>query len=800
MAQTLVIVESPAKAKTINKYLGKDYKVMASVGHIKDLPKGSLGVDIEHDFDPQYDVLDTKNSVIKDIRKAAKNAKAVYLASDPDREGEAIAMHLAEEIQRTYKGEIYRLLLYEITKGSILKNLENPTTLNYHKYDAQKARRVLDRLVGYQISPILWEKVRYGLSAGRVQSVAVRLVCEREKEIQAFVTEEYWSVLADMLNQADIPIAIKLSKKDGKAIKIPNEETAKAIEQEAKQHDFSISKITKKKRQRQPVAPFITSSLQQEATRKLSMSSSRTMRVAQQLYEGVNEEVGGLITYMRTDSVRISDLALGQVREHIKKAYGSEFVPKSPRQFKSKKSGKIQDAHEAIRPTNMEMTPAQTNSILDRDQQRLYELIWNRFVASQMAAAEFDQTQVEITNGPFQWRLSGSVLAFPGFLKLYEEGKDDSKSDQDEQSLPPMQEGETLKLKQINLKQHFTEPPPRYSAPTLIKELEEQGIGRPSTFATIMETITKHYVEAVNGRFHPTPIGMLVNDLLVENFPDVLDVSFTANLETILDQVEEGSADWVEEIKKFYSRFSHLLDTARVEMKDIKKMEIPTDIVCDNCGSLMVIKWGKNGEFLGCSNYPECKTTGEFELDESGKPRMLKPEIADTPCSNCGSQMVLKHGKYGKFLACTNYPACKTTMPLEQPELKQVEGTCEECGSALAERRGRYGVFVACVDYPTCNYVKKKANLSTNVGCPKCKEGDIMQRRSKRGKTFFSCSNYPKCDYAMWDRPVERTCSNCSYPVMGERINQRGHKFKCPSCNHIEDADNLEAFSEPVAN
>ncbi|MBF0279225.1 MAG: type I DNA topoisomerase [SAR324 cluster bacterium] len=788
MSTSLVIVESPAKAKTINKYLGSDFKVLASVGHVKDLPKDRLGVDIENNFEPEYDVIAAKTGVLKDIKKAAKAADKIYLAADPDREGEAIAAHLAEEIRSYFKGDIHRLLLFEITKNSVLETIKKAGALNVHKYEAQKARRVLDRLVGYQISPLLWEKVRFGLSAGRVQSVAVRLICEREALIRKFKSEEYWKISAVAQNQDKKTFQIRFAQQNGKTIKIGDEKTASAIVALSQEAAFTVSKVTKKKRLRNPVAPFITSTLQQEAARKLSLSSAQTMRLAQQLYEGTSEEIGGLITYMRTDSLRISDAALSEVRQMITETYGKEFCPKSARVYKSKQAKKVQDAHEAIRPTSMEYPPQKTRSFLNKEQQRLYELIWNRFVASQMESARFDQTQVEITAGELLWRVSGSVLDFSGFLKLYEEGKDDVKKDDDEeQSLPPLIEGEVLQVSHITPKQHFTEPPPRYNQATLIKELEEKGIGRPSTFATIMETITKReYVERISNRFHPTSIGLLVNDLLVENFPEILEVSFTAHLENILDSVEEGDADWTEAIRAFYTKFKTDLETAQVSMRDVKKQEIPTDIQCSNCGNMMVVKWGKNGEFLACSNYPECKSTSEFEWDAEGKPQIAKPEVSDIACDKCGNPFIVKTGRYGKFYACSNYPECKNTRPLEEVQVTPVEGTCENCGSGLVRRKGRYGPFVSCAKYPDCKYIQKKAQIDTGIACPQCAKGNLIEKKSRRGKVFYSCSDYPKCKYALWNPPINEACPQCQFPILEEKQTKKNHFIKCPQadCNY----------------
>ncbi|MGK5095503.1 type I DNA topoisomerase [Deltaproteobacteria bacterium TL4] len=794
MAKSLVVVESPAKAKTINKYLGKQYIVKASIGHVKDLPKDELGVDIENDFAPKYEVMPDKNKVIKELRKDAKSVESIYLASDPDREGEAIAAHLAEELQKNFKGPIHRVLLYEITKKSILETFENPGQINQNKYEAQKARRVLDRLVGYQISPLLWEKVRFGLSAGRVQSVAVRIICEREQKIQAFKPEEYWYIHSLLNPEGRKEIRVKLFKSQGKVLKITDEESATKLVNEAMQADFIVKTVTKKQRLRHPVAPFTTSTLQQEASRKFGFSSSRTMQIAQQLYEGVNEEVGGLITYMRTDSIRISEVALRELLDSIALVYGEAYLPEKPRLYKSNKVSKVQDAHEAIRPTSMKYPPNQTKHVLDHDQQRLYTLIWNRFVSSQMASAVYDQTQVDIESGKLIWRISGSVLVFPGFLDVYSEGKDDTSADEDEEEflLPPLKEGETLQLKAIQPSQHFTEPPPRYSSATLIKELEEQGIGRPSTFASIMNTIEKRlYVENINKRYFPTPIGTLVNSLLVNSFPDILDVGFTAQFENTLDGVEEGTANWTETIRQFYGKFSQDLKTAHTEMPDVKKQEIPTDLTCHNCNSPMVIKWGKNGEFLACSNYPDCKTTSEFKLNEEGKPEPVSLGETDQKCDKCGNPLMIKKGKFGQFLACSDYPKCKNTKPLEEDEQQQphqkVEGTCELCGLGLVKRVGRFGPFTSCENYPECKYIQKN-RVDTKIICPECSKGNLLERRSRKGKTFYSCSNYPKCKFAMWDKPVNQPCPQCGFTTLGEKQTKREHLLKCPNpeCNFTE--------------
>ena len=784
-----MIVESPAKAKTINKYLGKNFKVLASIGHVKDLPKDRLGVNIEKDFEPEYDVISSKLKILRVIRKAAKSADNIYLAPDPDREGEAIAVHLAEELQHYFKGDIFRLLLFEITKSSVLEKIKQADTINFNKYEAQKARRVLDRLVGYQISPLLWKKVRYGLSAGRVQSVAMRLICKREAEIRKFISKEYWKITAIAKNQKKQPFQIKLAQQKGKNLNIRDKKTATDIVKQSRKETFVVNKVTKKQRVRHPVAPFITSTLQQEAARKLGFGSSQTMRIAQQLYEGVNDKIGGLITYMRTDSLRVSASILKDVRQMIIENYGKDYCPEKARIFKAKQSKKIQDAHEAIRPTFMQNSPKQTRSFLDIDQQRLYELIWNRFVSSQMASAIFDQTQVEITAGDFLWKVTGSVLVFSGFLKLYEEGKDDiQKEEEPDQALPPLKEGQLLQVSNITPAQYFTEPPPRYSQASLIKELEENGIGRPSTFTSIMETITKReYVERIQNRFHPTSIGLLVDDLLVENFPEILDVHFTAHLEDILDAVEAGDKNWTEAIRVFYQKFKTDLKKAQVKMRDIKNQEIPTDIECENCHKMLVIKWGKHGEFLACSDFPNCKFSAELFRDAEGKPQLAKPDISDLSCDKCGHPFIKKAGPFGKFYACSNYPNCRNTRPLEDELLVPVEGICINCGSDLVQRKGRYGPFISCIDYPRCNYIQKKIQIDTEVACPECKKGTLLERKSRKGKVFYSCSTYPKCKYAIWNRPVDEECPQCGFPIMEEKQSGKNLFLKCPqsNCNYF---------------
>lgn len=733
MAKSLLIVESPAKARTINRYLGKEFDVIASVGHIKDLPKKELAVDIKHDFAPRYEVIKGKGKIIKEIRNKAKYAEKVYLAPDPDREGEAIACHIAEEIKD--KEKVFRVLFNEITKKAIVEAIRHPQKLDQHKFEAQQARRILDRLVGYQISPLLWDKVRRGLSAGRVQSVAVRLICEREKTIRAFVPVEYWSVAAKLEGSLPPQFEAKLFKIKGNKPALTSKEETDSLLDSIKNADFTVSGITKKERKRNPSPPFITSTMQQEAARKLGFSAKKTMMIAQRLYEGVDfgdEGPVGFITYMRTDSTRISDEVMTAVRDHIARKYGADYLPKSPRHFRKAKGA--QEAHEAIRPTSMERTPATVKKYLERDAFRLYELIWKRFVASQMSQAIFDQTAIDIKAAETLFRSTGSILRFPGFISLYQEGKDEGKKETEESEgdgakLPDLKEGETLKLLALDPAQHFTEPPPRFSEATLVKELEEKGIGRPSTYAAIISNIQdREYVRLEKKVFFPTELGMLVNDLMVDNFPDIVDVEFTARMEHRLDEIEEGKAPWVKALRQFYDHFSSTLANAREKMRDVKRQVIPTDIPCNKCGAMMVIKWGKAGEFLACPNYPECKNTSNFKRNADGKIEIVVEELETTEesCPKCNKPMVIRTGRYGRFLACSGYPECKGTKP-----------------------------------------------LTTGVKCPQCGKGELSERRSRKGKVFYGCTEYPKCDFATWDRPLPEKCPDCGAPFIVEKSTKR---------------------------
>ena len=667
MAKSLVIVESPAKAKTIKNYLGKDFSVEASSGHLIDLPKNKLGVDIENDFKPQYEVIKNKKKYLAKLEKAAKNADKVYLASDPDREGEAIAWHIADQLG--IKDKSYRILIHEITEKAIKESINSPTTLSEDKFDAQQARRVLDRLVGYQVSPLLWKKVRRGLSAGRVQSVALRIVVEREREIEKFITKEYWSIEGDFLpiNSGDQnPFSANLIRFDSNKVEIGSEQEAANIVNQIKNNDYHVSSVDKKERTRKAQPPFITSTLQQEASRKLRFSVKKTMAIAQKLYEGI--ELGavgpmGLITYMRTDSVRISDQALSESRKYIMDKYGNKYLPEKPSLYKVKKLA--QDAHEAIRPTSFDFGPDKIKAHLAGDEFELYKLVWQRFLASQMTPIIYDQTSIEIKSEKAAFRTTGSIIKFEGFSKVYIEGKeeDEQNGEDDEKKLPKISKDRSLSLKDLKMEQHFTQPPPRFSESTLVRELEEKGIGRPSTYSSIISTIQdREYVKRENRKLKPTVLGKSVNDMLIDGFPEILDVKFTADMEDKLDKVEQGSINWVDLLKDFYKVFSQRLLQAEDKMKSLRRDGVPAGIDCNECGAPMIIKWGKRGEFLSCSKYPECKNAKPFNYDEDGNIKVVEkvqPELSDINCDKCGKPMVIRQSRYGKFYGCSGYPGCK---------------------------------------------------------------------------------------------------------------------------------------------
>ena len=691
MSKSLVIVESPAKAKTIKKYLGSDFLVEASSGHLIDLPSSRLGVEIEEDFKPDYIVIRGKKKYLNQLEKAANNAEKVYLASDPDREGEAIAWHIANKLNLGDKAE--RVLFHEITKKAVLESIQNPTKISQDRFEAQQARRILDRIVGYKVSPILWKKVRRGLSAGRVQSVALNIVVLREREIEKFIPREYWSLEALLKKSSDNETASFLSSIQsykGEKIELSNETETNEVLDSIKGKEFVVDKITRKERTRKSLAPFITSTLQQDASRKLGFSVRKTMTLAQKLYEGIelgSEGPVGLITYMRTDSVRISDNAIEDVRNFVSNIYGDKYLPEKPNTFKVKKSA--QDAHEAIRPTFVEKTPEEVRQYLGKDEYRLYELIWKRFVSSQMNPAIYDQTSVDIKVGEANFRATGSIIKFDGFTRLYTESREEEDKDKDKKDeskiLPVLEEGEILNLLNFDPKQHFTQPPPRFTESSLVKELEENGIGRPSTYAAILYTIQdRGYVNSEKKRLSPTLLGCSVNDLLIEGFPEIMDVQFTAEMEEKLDSVEEGNVNWVDLLQGFYKGFSKRLDEAEETLKSLKVEGIPTDISCEECNSPMIVKWGRRGEFLSCSKYPDCKNAKPFEYDEDGKIKIKEkvvPEIReDVKCEKCGKPMVVRQSRYGKFLGCSGYPECKTIVKMnkEGEPIKEVKKEKDE--------------------------------------------------------------------------------------------------------------------------
>ncbi|MNW30485.1 DNA topoisomerase 1 [compost metagenome] len=694
MADSLVIVESPAKAKTIGKYLGSKFIVKASMGHIRDLPKSQIGVEVENDFNPKYITIRGKGSVLKELKDASKKVKNIYLAADPDREGEAIAWHLAHVLDLD-ETQSCRVVFNEITKQAVKDAFKQPRKINMDLVNAQQARRILDRLVGYKISPLLWKKVKKGLSAGRVQSVAVKIIQDRENEISAFVPEEYWSITA-RLKIGDTGFESKFYKFQGEKLELSNEEQVQNILKAIKGSKFKVADVKEKERLRHPAAPFTTSSLQQEAARKLNFRAAKTMSVAQQLYEGVDlgkEGTVGLITYMRTDSTRIAASAQEEAKEYIIDKYGDAYTPETPRQY-SKKSAGAQDAHEAIRPTSALRDPESVKSFMSRDQFRLYKLVWERFMASQMSSAVLDTLSVDIAAGDAIFRAVGSKIRFPGFMKVYVEGNDDGTTD-DDKYLPPLHAGDILKTEEIDPKQHFTQPPPRYTEARLVKTLEELGIGRPSTYAPTLETIQKRgYVAIEEKKFMPTELGELVIEQMEQFFPEILDVEFTAHMEGDLDHVEEGTEDWVRVLGQFYESFEKRLEVAEEEMKEIE----------------------------------------------------IEDEVSDEICEKCGKPLVYKLGRFGKFLACSGFPDCRNTKPI----IKDI-----------------------------------------GVTCPKCKEGHVVERRSKKGRVFYGCDRYPECDFVSWDRPSPKPCPKCS-SLLVEKRNKQGVKLQCTSCDYVEQVEDQD--------
>jgi len=796
MAKSLVVVESPAKAKTINKYLGRDFKVIASMGHIRDLPKSKLGVDVDDDFTEEYVSLESRKKVLKDLKDAAKDASAIYVATDPDREGEAIGWHVIQELKGK-KRKFHRLTFNEITKKAVQEALNNPRAIDEKMVAAQRARRVLDRLVGYKISPLLWDKVRRGLSAGRVQSVALKLICDRERAIEQFVPVEYWHVFARLAGSQPPEFEAKLFKKSGETITVSSEAESKAVLDGLERAEWTVTSVVTKERKRNPAPPFITSKLQQTAR----FPVKKTMMLAQQLYEGGIEIpglTGGLITYMRTDSVRVADEAIVQVREYIAGAFGDDYVPENPNAYKTKADA--QDAHEAIRPTSLQHDPEAVKSFLTADQYSLYRLIWNRFVASQMPPATFDETTVDVTAGDYLFRVKGTVPKFPGWMATYglTPGETEQKegsgpaagetSDDDDTAsgvLPPLAEGDRLELKALRPEQKFTQPPPRFSEATLVKELEENGIGRPSTYASIIGVLQdREYVNKIEGRFKPSALGVMISDILIKSFDDIIDVEYTRSLEEDLDKIEEGKTDYVKTLTAFYKKFKKNLARAGKEMIDLKK-GVEIGEACDKCGHPMLKRVGKFGPFIACSAYPECTNTREVETQE---PESESGEEEIEPCENCGKPMAVKRGRFGPFLACSGYPECKTTRKLianKQGGLtaakrdQVLDELCPKCNANLVVKQGRFGEFTACTRYPECKYIKHK---TTGLACPKDadKGGEVVERKSKRGKSFFGCSNYPDCDFVLWNRPILEPCPKCNAPYLVEKITKKlGRQLLC---------------------
>lgn len=746
--KALIIVESPAKAKTISKYVGKDYLVKASYGHIKDLPKTVLGVN-ENTFEATFNVIKEKKKILNELKETAKKVKRIYLASDPDREGEAISYHIYQELNSNSK-EIYRILLHEITEKSVKNAIANPSFIDFRKVDAQYARRVLDRLVGYKISPLLWEKIKRGLSAGRVQSVALRLICEREKEIRNFISQEYWIIEAQLLGSLPPEFTAKLIKKDNKKIQIKNEQEANQILEELRKGKFIVKDVSVKDKKKSPPPPFITSKLQQEAVQKLKMPVSKTMKIAQRLYEGVDLGSGervGLITYMRTDSVRISEDAISQVRNFIQNNFGEKYLPSFPIIYKNKDSA--QDAHEAIRPTSVFRTPDSIKNYLSKDEYLLYDLIWKRFIASQMTDFLYKETKLIISNGPYIFEAKGYTPIFEGYRAIYKEDHLAEKEKEEKAefidfqpvSIPLLKINEELKLLKLNKEQKFTQPPPRYTEATLVKELEEKEIGRPSTYATILSILQdRNYVIKKEGKFFPTDLGMVVIDLLTQHFQDLMDVKYTAFMEKNLDEIEEGKRDKMDVLKIFYKALKEELELAEKNMMNIKNNGYPVEIKCPKCNQPVVQMWGRYGSYYKCTNENCNNHFNDLKKLE---------ETTNEKCQNCGSNMVIKNGKYGLFMACEKYPECKFTKPYYE---KGDYGKCPNCGNDLVQRKGKYGKFIACSNYPNCKYIKGKDNIS----CPKegC-DGKIVRKRSKKGKYFYGCSNYPKCDFVSWQKPAK---------------------------------------------
>jgi DNA topoisomerase-1 len=775
VAKNLLIVESPTKTKTLKKFLGRQYAVEASLGHIRDLVKKDMGIGPA--YEPHYAVLAAKKEVVQKLRKAAKEAEVVYLAPDPDREGEAIAWHIAEVLGKNPE-QVRRVTFNEITKRAVLAALEHPGQIDLRKVDAQQARRVLDRMMGFRLSPLLWEKVKQGLSAGRVQSVALKMVCERQAEIDAFVPVEYWNLGADLAAKLPPAFEARLQKIDGKKAEVGNGTDAARIVADLEKGTFKVAAVERKQAQQRPGAPFITSRLQQEAARRFGFSVKRTMALAQGLYEGT--EVGdrgqvGLITYMRTDSTRVADEAVDAVRELIGATYGPVSLPEKPNVYKSKKGA--QDAHEAIRPTSFDLPPEAVRAYLRDDEWKLYKLIWDRFVASQMQPAIFDVTQIDISageKGRYVLRASGRVLKSAGFLAVYREAPEEGQADEGEEAtLPAVSEGEVLALQKVTSEQKFTQPPAAYSEATLVKALEESGIGRPSTYATILSTLTdRDYVEKVEGRFRPSALGTLVNGMLQKGFHDIINEGYTAELEEQLDKIEDGLIEWKSAIADFDRKFTKDLETAGEQMPNVKREGVPIGETCPLDGGQLLMRFGRFGAFIACSNYPECKYTREVNVP--------------TAVANGGA---------GAAGASSEAPAAEEEVP-----------ACPECGRPMQIRRSRFGTFWGCTGYPECKGIQKigpkpEAPKPTGVACPECDKGEIEEKRSRRGKVFYSCNRYPDCKFSLWKKPVAKECPDCGAPFLLEKVTKKaGAQLVCNTegCGHVESYEPAEA-PEPAA-
>jgi len=811
VAKSVVIVESPAKARTLGKFLGKDFHVASCMGHVRDLPEKAFGVDIEAGFRPRYQVLPSRRQVVSSLRRAVKDAEAVYLAPDPDREGESIAWHLREALKLPKK-RVRRVTFNEITRRAVRKAFQQPREIDMNLVDAQQARRILDRIVGYQLSPLLWRKVARGLSAGRVQSVALRLVVERERDIQAFKTEEYWKITAKLVPSGEGPQAAftaGLAEVEGKKVKIPNGEEAQALVERLRGEAFLVASVQTQRKKVASLPPFATSQLQQAASVRLGFRPRKTMRLAQQLYEGI--EVGeegsvGLITYMRTDSFRIAQEALQECRQFVKRQFGEEYLSEKPRQFRSRRGA--QEAHEAIRPTSVERTPESLEPHLTPDQLKLYTLVWDRFVASQMAAAQYDVTRVIIRAGPAVFRARGRVVVFEGHTRAYAALR--RRDAEEEQALPPLKDGMALRCLELLPSQHFTKPPPRYTEASLVKTLEREGIGRPSTYAQIISTIQdRGYAELRDKAFHAKELGIVTNDALLPFFKNIINTKFTSRLEEHLDNIEEAKASWQEVLAEFYEPFRADLAKAEDEMPSVKKkLAVETAEVCEKCGSPMIIRLSKRGRFLACSGFPRCRNTRA--LDEEGEP--VAVEQLGEKCPECGEPLIVRTGRRGKFAGCSAFPKCRYTRDLEgdeaprrtaeRPAPEPTGEKCPTCGAALVERTGRRGKFIGCSAFPKCRFTRNVDGEeapppeTSDVECEKC-GAPMVVRRGRRGR-FLACSAYPNCRNTKPLRaagppppPQEagRECPECGEPLVF-RSGHRGKFVGCsgfPKCRYTED-------------